>query len=312
MLNLNALLVCFAAWVAAMTFASAQPPPGDSLIRENATVKVSDHVYVIPDFNVGLVPNVGIVVGGRATLVVDTGLGPRNGQTVIKEMNKVSKNTEVYVVSTHFHPEHALGESAFPATAHLIRARAQQLDIDEFGLALAKQFAARSPVTADLLKDAQFRKADILFDKEYALDLGGVRARLISLGPTHTRGDTTAWVESDRILFAGDIVMNHRFLAFASPYASVKAWLSDFDQLEALKPVRIVPSHGAMGDASLIDAQRTALKAIQERAVELKREGKSADEAAQIVQEEFHTRYPDWTGPAQAGAAARTAYKEAP
>jgi glyoxylase-like metal-dependent hydrolase (beta-lactamase superfamily II) len=314
MRNPKPFVVCLAAWTVATAFASVQPaaPPSDPLIKENATVKVSDHVYVIPDFGVGLVPNVGIIVGSRATLVVDTGLGPRNGQIVIREMNKVSKNTEVYVVSTHFHPEHALGEPAFPPTAHIVRARAQQQDIDEFGLTLAKQFATRSPLTAELLKDVDFRKADIFFAKVYAIDLGGVRVSLISLGPTHTRGDTVAWVEGDRILFAGDIVMNHRFLAFASPYASVKTWLSDFDELEGLKPARIVPSHGTMGDASLIDEQRTVLKAIQARAVLLKHEGKSADETAKIVQEEFHTKYPDWTGPAQAGNAAKTAYNEAP
>src|SRR5215510_9855093 len=83
------------------------------LIRENATVKVSPHVYVIPDGNVGAVPNVGIVVGSKATLVIDTGLGPRNGETVLREVGKVSKNAELYIVSTHFHAEHILGESVF-------------------------------------------------------------------------------------------------------------------------------------------------------------------------------------------------------
>jgi glyoxylase-like metal-dependent hydrolase (beta-lactamase superfamily II) len=301
------------AWAFMGTIASAQQPPAppDPLIKENATVKVSDHVYVIPDFSVPLVPNVGIIVGSRATLVVDTGLGPRNGQTIIREMNNVSKNDEVYVVSTHFHPEHALGESAFPPSAKIIRARAQQQDIDEFGLALAKQFATRSAVTAELLKDVEFRKADVFFDKEYSVDLGGVRVKVMWLGPTHTRGDTIMWVEGDRILFAGDVVMNRRFLAFASPYASVKTWLNDFDQLESLRPVRIVPSHGMMGDASLIDQQRVMLKAIQARAVGLKREGASADVTAQAVQAEFQMKYPDWIGPGQAGNAARTAYNEA-
>jgi glyoxylase-like metal-dependent hydrolase (beta-lactamase superfamily II) len=304
--------MCLAVWAVAMTLASAQAPPADPLVRENATVKLSEHVYEIPDFNVGLVPNVGIVVGQRATLVVDTGLGPRNGETTVSEMNKVSRNADVYVVSTHFHPEHALGEAAFPAAARIVRARAQQQDIDEFGLALAKQFATRSPATAELLRDAAFRKADILFDREYAIDLGGVRVRLMSVGPTHTRGDTVAWVEDDRVLFAGDVVMNHRFLSFASPYSSVKSWLRDFDELERLKPVRIVPSHGAVGDASLIDQQRTVLTAIEARALALKREGKTADEAARIVQTEFQGSHADWTGPAQAGNAARTAYHEAP
>jgi glyoxylase-like metal-dependent hydrolase (beta-lactamase superfamily II) len=173
----------------------AQAPSTDPLIRENAVSKVSEHVHVISYLNVGLVPNVGIIVGSRATLVVDTGLGPRNGETVLRVTNGVSTNRELYVVSTHFHPEHALGESAFPATAKIVRAKAQQQDIDEFGLALAKTFASRSPLVADLLEKAQFRKADVLFDREHTLDLGGVRVRLLSLGPTHTRGDTIVWVE---------------------------------------------------------------------------------------------------------------------
>jgi glyoxylase-like metal-dependent hydrolase (beta-lactamase superfamily II) len=269
-------------------------------------------VYVISDLNVGLVPNVGIIVGSKATLVVDTGLGPRNGQTVLKVTNSVSTNRELYVVSTHFHPEHALGESAFPETAKLIRARAQQQDIDEFGLSLAKTFSSRSPLVAELLDGAQFRKADVIFDREHTLDLGGVRVRMLSFGPTHTRGDTIVWVEGDRILFAGDVVMNRTFVAFASPYSSVKAWLADFDQLEPLNPVKIVPSHGPVGDASLIGEQRAVMKAIQSRAAELKRQGKTADETAATVQSEMTAKYPNWAAPARVGAIAKTAYAEAP
>jgi glyoxylase-like metal-dependent hydrolase (beta-lactamase superfamily II) len=307
-----ALVAGVAATAIAGAVVSAQQPPADPLIAESAIAKVSDHVHVISDRNVGLVPNVGIIVGTKATLVVDTGLGPRNGDIVLRATNGVSRNAELYVVSTHFHPEHALGESAFPATAKLIRAQAQQQDIDEFGLALAKTFAGRSPLVADLLKDAQFRKADIVFDREYTLDLGGVRVRMLSLGPTHTRGDTIIWVEGDRILFAGDVVMNRTFVAFASPYSSVKAWLADFDQLEPLRPAKVVPSHGPVGDASLIAEQRTMMKAIQSRAVALKRQGKSADETAQTVQTEFQATYPAWAAPARVGLIARTAYLEAP
>ena len=290
--------------------AAGQQPPADPLIRENATMKISEHVYVIPDFNIGVVPNVGIVVGSRATLVVDTGLGPRNGQTVLREVGKVSRNAELYVVSTHFHPEHALGEAAFPATARIIRARAQQQDIDEFGLMLAQTFASRSPVMAELLKDVQFRKADMFFDREHTLDLGGVRVRMMSLGPTHTRGDTAIFVEGDRILFAGDIVMNRTFVAFASPYSSVKAWLTVLDVLEPLRPIRLVPSHGAIGDASLIDEQRAVLKGVQARVAELKSQGKPVDEVAKTVTAEMQAKHADWTAPGRVTVAATTAYKE--
>ena len=87
--------VCLAAVSWAQQPSSGQGAPPAPLIRENATVKLAEHVWAIPDFNVGLVPNVGIVVGSKATLVVDTGLGPRNGDAIVREMKKVSANADV-------------------------------------------------------------------------------------------------------------------------------------------------------------------------------------------------------------------------
>src|SRR5262249_25957232 len=102
---------------AALAGAQQQAPAAPPLVKENATVKVAPHVYAIPDDNVPLVPNVGIIVGSRATMVVDTGLGPRNGRAIMREVAKVSRNPELYVATTHYHPEHSLGGAAFPPTA---------------------------------------------------------------------------------------------------------------------------------------------------------------------------------------------------
>src|SRR5262249_32550998 len=257
--------------------------------------------------NVGAVPNVGIVVGTRATLVIDTGLGPRNGQTVLREVEKLSRNADLYVVATHFHAEHILGESVFPPAAKIIRARPQQKDIDDYGV--QPNFAARSAAMAELVKDAQFRRADEIFDSEKTLDLGGVRARLFWYGGTHTNGDTLIFIEGDNVLFAGDVIMNRRFLGFGSPSSSVKAWLNSIDKVAPLRPSRIVPSHGEMGDGSLIEKNRSYFQALQVRAAELKREGKTADQASDAITAEFKSKYPDWTG--NAGSAARIAYNEA-
>jgi len=279
-----------------------------ALVKENATVRVSDHVYVIPDGNVGGVPNVGFVVGDRGTLVIDTGLGPMNGQAVQREMEKVRKGTEVYIVATHFHSEHTLGESAFPASAKVLRARAQQRDMDEFGI--QPNFATRSTAMAELMKDAKLRPASEIFDTEKILDLGGVRVRITWVGGgTHTNGDTVIFVESDRVLFAGDVVMNGRFVAFQGT-ASVRSWISVLDRLSPLKPLHVVPSHGAMGDATLIDAQRITMATLASRSAELKREGRTVDQAVQTLGAEIRAKNAGWTG--NPDAAIRSAYAEAP
>ena len=105
---------------------SAQGPAPDPLVKVKALDKVGDHTYVIPDGNVSLVPNVGIVVGTRATLVIDPGLGRRNGEVILREARRLSPNNELFIASTHFHPEHTTGYVAFPATAKYVNSTTQE------------------------------------------------------------------------------------------------------------------------------------------------------------------------------------------
>jgi glyoxylase-like metal-dependent hydrolase (beta-lactamase superfamily II) len=261
--------------------------------------------------NVGLVPNVGLVVGSRATLVIDTGLGPRNGEAIVRELKKISATPDVYVVTTHYHPEHSLGASAFKG-AKLLMTRMQQQDMTELGKQIQDTFAKRSALTAGLLNGVAYPTPDILFDREHRLDLGGVHARLMWRGPSpmHTRGDTLIFVEEDRVLFTGDVVMSQRFLA-AQNTSSIATWLTTLDELTSLKPLQVVPSHGKIGDAALIARDRAFLQAVQSRASDLKRSGKSIDETVAAIQTEIAPSYPEWGNPAGAAAVARAAYAEA-
>src|SRR5262249_38737960 len=148
--------------------------PLSPIVRVEGLRQISAHVHIIPDNSVPLVPNVGYIFGDRAALVIDTGLGPRNGAAVYQVAKKLAGAKALYLVTTHVHPEHARGAKAFPETPSLIRSPDQVKEIAEAGLQLAKVFASRSPTNAELLKDADFRKADITFEHDYDLDLGGV------------------------------------------------------------------------------------------------------------------------------------------
>jgi glyoxylase-like metal-dependent hydrolase (beta-lactamase superfamily II) len=295
------VLLCAAA-------ATAQRVP-DPLVKEGATVKVAPHTYVIPDDNVPLVPNVGIVVGSRGTLAIDPGLGRRNGEAVLREVAKVSHNGDLYIASTHFHAEHTTGAIAFPPTAKYINPKVQEQEFAEQGAQQIEQFSRRSPATAALLKGATLRKTDISFERDYSLDLGGVRVRFAVVGPAHTRGDTAIFVEGDDVLFAGDVVMNQSFLA-AGADASMKGWLAAFDLFESMHPKVVVPSHGPYGDGSIIAANRAVMLAVQARTRELKAQGRSIDEAAQTVQKEIQAQHPSWRRGNGLANAARAAYRD--
>src|ERR1035441_1418655 len=64
--------------LAALAATSALAQMSQPMVSENTT-KISDHVWAIMGF-----PNIALVVGSHATLVVDTGLGPKNGATAAR------------------------------------------------------------------------------------------------------------------------------------------------------------------------------------------------------------------------------------
>ncbi len=284
-----------------------QPPP---LVQEHKTMRVSDHVYVIPDGRVNLVPNIGIIVGKRATLVVDAGMGPRNGQVVVRELAKVSKNADLYFTTTHFHPEHVTGVQAFPANTKIIRAEAQEQELEQKQPQFIHNFSQRTPEIKALLQDVKPRSPDILFDRELKLDLGGLTARIFLVGPGHTRGDTAIYIEEDKVLFAGDVVVNRFFPIFPDPDASGRNWLDILKRFEALQPHTVVPGHGEVADTGLVSTEESYLKGLQSRVAELKAQGKSSDETAKLLSDEFRNKYPNWDNPGWISDAAKHFYSE--
>src|SRR3954454_15279673 len=92
---------------------AAQTPPAP-IVKSEGLRQISPHVHIIPDNSVPLVPNVGYVIGDRAALVIDTGLGPPNGATVYEVAKRLAGERPLYLVTTHVHPEHDLGAQAFP------------------------------------------------------------------------------------------------------------------------------------------------------------------------------------------------------
>ena len=265
--------------------ASAQ---SQSVLTENTT-KVSDHVWAIMGF-----PNVAIVVGSRATLIVDTGLGPRNGATVVRAAAKLSQNQKLFLATTHFHPEHAAGDAGFPAGAILLRNAVQQREMEQHGMEMVAMFSGRSAENKDLLADVKLRTPDVVFDTEARLDLGGVTARLLWFGGAHTKGDQLTLVEPDGTLISGDVVQNKVVPNIFGDGGTPSSWIAVLDKIAALDVRHVLPDHSAPGDGSLVAKERAFIDDLRTRALALKRQGVSADDAGKQLSAEFKTRYADW------------------
>jgi glyoxylase-like metal-dependent hydrolase (beta-lactamase superfamily II) len=267
--------------------AFAQAPP--SMVLGENTVKISDHVWAIMGN-----PNIAIVVGSRATLIVDTGLGPRNGATIAKVAAKLSNNNRVYLTTTHFHPEHAAGEPGFPANTVLIRDLVQQQEMELHGKEMIEMFRGRNAENGDLLANVSLRAPDVLFGDEARIDLGGVTARLLWFGGAHTKGDELTYVEPDGTLVSGDVVQNKVVPNIYGDGGTPASWLAVLDKIAALDVKHVLPDHSAPGDGSLVAAERAFIADLRTRALDLKKQGLSAEDAATRLGPELKTKYSDW------------------
>jgi glyoxylase-like metal-dependent hydrolase (beta-lactamase superfamily II) len=275
--------------LAALCAAAALSAQNQPVLGED-TVKVSQHVWAIMGF-----PNIAIVVGNRATLVVDTGLGPRNGATIARVAGKLApSNQKLFLTTTHFHPEHAAGEAGFPKGTILIRNSVQQQEMEAHGQEVVDQFAARSAEWKELLTNTTLRTPDVLFDADATIDLGGVTARLLWFGEAHTKGDELIFVEPDRTLVSGDVVQNKAVPNIFRDGGTPASWLAVLDKVATLNALHILPDHSAPGDGTLVALEEKFIGDLRTRGLELKRQGVSVDDAGKQLGIEFKEKYPDW------------------
>ncbi|HXF98954.1 MAG TPA: MBL fold metallo-hydrolase [Gaiellaceae bacterium] len=280
-----------------MTEIQAPPPP---VVADVEPEEVAEGVFVIPDGRVPLVPNVGFVLGEREALVVDTGMGPRNGRRVLEKARALTDRPLV-LTTTHFHPEHAFGAQAF-SEARYVCNRSQRDELERKGAPYLEMFRGFGEAVAEQLEGVELVPAPEVYDDRASLDLGGVTAELRTFGKAHTLGDEVVFLPERRVLFAGDLVETRFFPIFPwfppdDADVSGLAWIEVLARLEALEPEVVVPGHGEVGGVELVRAVRSYLEDVRERVRAASAEGRSAEEVVELLEPEIRAAYASWDAP---------------
>jgi glyoxylase-like metal-dependent hydrolase (beta-lactamase superfamily II) len=155
-------------------------------------------------------------------------------------------------------------------------------------------FSGRSAQNRELLAGVVLRPPDVIFGREATVDLGGVRARLLWFGGAHTKGDELTFVEPDRTLISGDVVQNKTMPRIFGDGGTPASWLAVLEKVSPLPVLHVLPDHSAPGDGSLVAAEVKLISEIRTRALALKHQGLSAEDAGKQVSAYLKTQYPEW------------------
>ena len=277
------------------------PPAPD--VDETQIREIAAGVWVIPDRRVPLVPNIGIVVGEDRALVVDVGMGPRNGERVLGAAKQKAGGRPLVVTTTHFHPEHGFGLQAFRDESHIVYNRSQLDELRDKGPAYVEMFKTFGPLVAEALEGVELVEPHETYEGyRTELDLGDRTVELLNRGLAHTRGDQVVWLPEERILFTGDLVESRIFPIY--PYfppedADVNGslWIEVLRWLEELGAHQVVPGHGEVSDVSVIADAREYHELLRELSFAQADAGASADDAVAAIEPGIHERYSDWIQP---------------
>ena len=263
--------------------------------------EVARGVFVVPDHRVPLVPNVGVIVGDRAALVVDTGMGPRNGAFVRRIAEDLAGDRPLYLTLTHFHPEHGYGAQAFRDTTILYN-RTQHEEFRDKARSYLEMFRGLLGEGAGELEGVEFVQPQVVYDGGADLDLGGRLVQLRSHGPAHSRGDQVVFLPADGVLFTGDLVETRLFPIFPlfPPHdtdVDGSRWIGVLEELQHLDPKVVVPGHGELGDATLLGTTQGYLWSLRAETGRLAAEGQDADAIIATLGPQIRAQYPDWGQP---------------
>ncbi|WP_240197568.1 MBL fold metallo-hydrolase [Nonomuraea lactucae] len=279
----------------------ADEPMADPAVRVGGAQEIAPDLLVIPNHRVGLVPNIGVIGGTQAVLVIETGIGTANAEQVLALASEVAKGRRLYLTTTHFHPEHAFGAQVFAGQATYLVNRAQADDLKTKGPGYLEMFRGLGESIARRLDGVRVPTPDVVYDDGYDLDLGGRTVRLRPTGRGHTKGDQVVEVPDAGVLFTGDLAETGQFAIFPwfPPYdtdVSGVRWLAVMDRLAATGPRVVVPGHGDLGGPQVLADVRDYLRELRD---ETWRRRDSAMGQAEIVAEVralLIERHPEWVG----------------
>ncbi|MCX4452537.1 MBL fold metallo-hydrolase [Streptomyces sp. NBC_01340] len=273
----------------------------DPVVHVEGVQELARDLVVIPDRRVPLVPNIGVIGGRSAVLVVETGMGPRNAEKVLEFAADHAKGRRLYLTTTHFHPEHAFGAQVFAGEATFLLNRDQAEDLEVKGPGYLEMFKGLGKTVARRLQGVELARPDVVYDQAYDLDLGGRVVQLRATGRAHSRGDQVVRVPDADVLFTGDLVEAGQFAIFPwfPPHdtdVSGTRWIAVMEKLAAESPGIVVPGHGEIGGARLLADVRDYLRLLRDET--WARRDSALDERT-IVEEIsalMTERHPEWVG----------------
>lgn len=190
-------------------------------------------------------PNAGFVVTSVGVVVIDALASPQQGRALVRAIRRVTDQPITWLVLTHHHPDHHFGAVVFRRLGAKVLAHPDRRVLaSEAGEdALIADWVR--VVGLDAMRGFEFaNKPDVPVRSTDTLHLGEHELVIAHPGAAHSAGDLLVWLPKERVLFAGDILIEDGVTMIVD--GSSGELLEALADIERLRPSTLVPGHGAI------------------------------------------------------------------
>jgi glyoxylase-like metal-dependent hydrolase (beta-lactamase superfamily II) len=205
--------------------------------------------------NRNFISNAGVVITNEGVVLIDALGSPALAQELVAAVREITPQPIRWVILTHYHADHIYGLQVFKALGATILAHQAGREYLNSDTAALRLQASRETLAPWIDENTRLVPADRWLAGDELLVLGGQRLHIRHVGPAHTPEDLAVFVESARVLFAGDLVFRGR-IPFVGQ-ADSRGWIAALGGLIALQPQWVVPGHGPLSAEPVADLKLT-------------------------------------------------------
>lgn len=257
-------------------------------IAENVYSIVSPSIGLPTPENKGWNSNVHFVVTKKGVLLFDTGSSELIGNKIKKAIKSVTDLPVRWVVNSHSHADHWLGNAAFADTVIEIIASDQTVTtMKKYG---EEDVAFYAKVTKGTIGTTQIKYPTLLLTQPLKRNFGGVEVEFIFANNGHSPGDVMMWLPKQNIIFGGDI-LSSEWMPMITDHGNVPNLINTLYTIAKLNPAVVLTGHGNATTVKSVMRDADLLSSVWEQVKSDYKNGKKANETLLDVNAKLGPKY---------------------
>jgi glyoxylase-like metal-dependent hydrolase (beta-lactamase superfamily II) len=209
-------------------------------------------------------PNAGFVVTAEGVVVIEALASPRQGEQLLRTIRRVTDRPIAWLVLTHHHPDHHFGTVVLRRAGARVIAHPDKRALASEGGEDALIADWVRVVGLDAMRGFEFADSpDRPVTASDTLRLGGKILVISHPGSGHSPGDLLVWLPRERVLFAGDVLVEDGVSMVVDGNST--ELLRVLGIVDGLNARLVVPGHGAIPSraSDLLGRTRNYLSGLQ-------------------------------------------------